>query len=136
MAQGDTLSFSRAPDAAALRALATVPKAATAAWEHANRFPSHGQCHTSCVHLLAPWLPAHPPPCSASGQPAPVTLCTSALESRTQLVVTCSAAQLLFPSSSCWALGYVWGKSLGEAGAACTPSRVWPLFSVVAHFSR
>lgn len=53
-----------------------------------------------------------------------------------QLVVTYSAPQLCLPSSSCWALGYVWGKSQGEVGAASTLSHVGALFSVVAQFPR
>lgn len=51
-------------------------------------------------------------------------------------MVTCSAPQLCFPPSSCWALGYVWGKSLGEGAAASILSHVRALFSAVAQFHR
>lgn len=93
------------------------------------------------VHALAPWLLAHVSkphslPCTwPNGQPAPVTV-SGGLESREQLVVTCSAPQLCFPPSSCWALGYVRGKSLGEVGAASILSHVRALFLVVAQFHR
>lgn len=57
-----------------------------------------------------------------NGQPAPVPV-YKALEPRAQLVVTCSAPQFGFFSSSCCLLGYVWGKSQGEVGAASTLSQ-------------
>lgn len=93
------------------------------------------------AHALAPWLLAHVSKphtllCTRpNGQPAPVTV-SRGLESRAQLVVTCSAPQLCFPPSSCWALGYVRGKSLGEVGVASILSHVRALFSAVAQFCR
>lgn len=49
--------------------------------------------------------------------------------------MTCSAPQFCFPSSSCWALGYVRGKSPGEVGLPPL-IHVQALFSAVAQFPR
>lgn len=68
-------------------------KASAAAWERVNGFLAEVQSH-SCVSR---WLPCSlaavhtHPPVPLARQPAPITLCTRALESRAQLVVTCSA---------------------------------------------
>lgn len=70
--------------------------------------------------LLTPTRPCAQP----NGQPALVTV-----ESRAQLAMSRSAPQVHLPSSSCWGLGYIGGKSRGEVGAAATPSHVWASFS-------
>lgn len=91
-----------------------------------DRFFTEAQVTPLSVPSLPCCLCAWP-----NGEPAPLTVCVSGLESRAQLVMTCSAPRVCLPASSCWGWGHVQGKSLGEVGAAATPSHVWALFSVV-----